>query len=65
MTRGMLADEDVPPDHADDATPQGRHSEDVAAQVVVLASERLSGHVPGEVVTIAGGIEGRILHPDG
>jgi 3-oxoacyl-[acyl-carrier protein] reductase len=33
--------------------------EDVAAQVVVLASERLSGHMSGQVVTVAGGMEGR------
>jgi 3-oxoacyl-[acyl-carrier protein] reductase len=33
--------------------------EDIAAQVVVLASDRLSGHVTGEVVTVAGGMEGR------
>lgn len=33
--------------------------EDIAAQVVVLASDRLSGHVSGEVVTVAGGMEGR------
>jgi 3-oxoacyl-[acyl-carrier protein] reductase len=38
--------------------------EDVAAQVVVLASDTLSGHVTGEVVTVAGGMEGRVLHPD-
>ena len=36
--------------------------EDVAAQVVVLASDRLSGHVTGQLVTIAGGMEGRTLH---
>lgn len=36
--------------------------EDVAAQVVVLASDRLSGHVSGQVVTVAGGMEGRVLH---
>jgi 3-oxoacyl-[acyl-carrier protein] reductase len=36
--------------------------EDVAAQVVVLASDELSGHVTGQVVTIAGGMEGRVLH---
>jgi 3-oxoacyl-[acyl-carrier protein] reductase len=36
--------------------------EDVAAQVVVLASDRLSGHVTGQVVTVAGGMEGRLLH---
>lgn len=35
--------------------------EDVASQVVVLASDRLSGHVTGEVVTVAGGMEGRLL----
>jgi 3-oxoacyl-[acyl-carrier protein] reductase len=36
--------------------------EDVAAQVVVLASDELSGHVTGQVVHIAGGMEGRVLH---
>jgi 3-oxoacyl-[acyl-carrier protein] reductase len=38
--------------------------EDVARMVVVLASDRLSGHVTGEAVTIAGGMEGRVLHED-
>jgi hypothetical protein len=37
--------------------------EDVASQVVVLASERLSGHVTGELVTVAGGMEGRVSIP--
>jgi 3-oxoacyl-[acyl-carrier protein] reductase len=36
--------------------------EDVARQVVVLASDDLSGHVTGQVVTVAGGMEGRLLH---
>ena len=36
--------------------------EDVARQVVVLASDELSGHVTGQVVTIAGGMEGRLVH---
>ena len=36
--------------------------EDIARQVVVLASDELSGHVTGQVVTIAGGMEGRTLH---
>jgi 3-oxoacyl-[acyl-carrier protein] reductase len=36
--------------------------EDVAAQVVALASDELSGHVTGQVVTVAGGMEGRLLH---
>jgi 3-oxoacyl-[acyl-carrier protein] reductase len=38
--------------------------EDVAAQVVALASDEISGHVTGQVVTVAGGMEGRVLHPD-
>jgi 3-oxoacyl-[acyl-carrier protein] reductase len=37
--------------------------EDVAAQIVVLASDRLSGHVTGQAVAVAGGMEGRLLHP--
>ena len=35
--------------------------EDVAAQVVVLASDQLSGHVTGQVVVVAGGMEGRLV----
>ena len=38
--------------------------EDVAAQVVVLSSDVLSGHVTGQIVTVAGGMEGRTVHPD-
>ncbi len=38
--------------------------EDVARQVVVLASDELSGHVTGQVVTVAGGMEGRVVHED-
>ena len=36
--------------------------EDVARQVVVLASDEVSGHVTGQVVVVAGGMEGRTLH---
>jgi len=39
-------------------------AEDVAAQVVALASDEISGHVTGQVVTVAGGMEGRVLHSD-
>jgi 3-oxoacyl-[acyl-carrier protein] reductase len=38
------------------ATPQ-----DVAAAVVALASDVVSGHVTGQVVTVAGGMEGRLV----
>ena len=37
-------------------------AEDVARVVVALASDEISGHVTGEVVTVAGGMEGRVLH---
>lgn len=39
-------------------------AEDVAATVVALSSDRISGHVTGEVITVAGGMEGRVLHED-
>lgn len=35
--------------------------EDVAAQVVVLSSDELSGHLSGQVITVAGGMEGRLI----
>ena len=35
--------------------------EDVARVVIALASDRISGHVTGQVVTVAGGMEGRVL----
>jgi len=38
--------------------------EDVAAAVVYLASDVLSGHVTGQVLTVAGGMEGRTIHQD-
>ena len=37
-------------------------AEDVANTVVALASDEISGHVTGEVITVAGGMEGRVLH---
>jgi 3-oxoacyl-[acyl-carrier protein] reductase len=38
--------------------------EDIARQVVALASDVVSGHVTGQVVMVAGGMEGRLLHGD-
>jgi len=35
--------------------------EDMAGQIVVLASDTLSGHVTGQFVTVAGGMEGRLI----
>ena len=36
-------------------------ADDVARVIVALASDEISGHVTGEVVSIAGGMEGRVL----
>ncbi len=60
----MIGDKGLDPDHVAKVTSTmslkklGR-PEDVAAQVVVLASDRLAGHISGQVVTVAGGMEGR------
>jgi len=39
--------------------------EDVAMAILYLASSRLSGHVTGEILTVAGGMEGRVLYAEG
>jgi 3-oxoacyl-[acyl-carrier protein] reductase len=39
-------------------------AEDVARAIVALASDLISGHVTGQVITVAGGMEGRVLHDD-
>ena len=64
MTRGLLEPDDVRRITKTMPLRKVAIPEDVAAQVVVLASERLSGHVTGELVTVAGGMEGRLLHAD-
>jgi 3-oxoacyl-[acyl-carrier protein] reductase len=64
MTRGLLEPDDVQRITRTMPLRKVATPEDVAAQVVVLASERLSGHVTGELVTVAGGMEGRVLHTD-
>jgi len=37
-------------------------AEDIANMIAVLASDKLTGHISGEIITIAGGMEGRVLH---
>ena len=64
MTRGLLEPDDVRRITRTMPLRKVAQPEDVAAQVVVLASERLSGHVTGQLVTVAGGMEGRLLHAD-
>jgi len=62
MTRGSLDEETLRRVTRTMALTKVAQPEDVAAQVVVLASDALSGHVTGQVVTVAGGMEGRLLH---
>jgi 3-oxoacyl-[acyl-carrier protein] reductase len=63
MTRSTLEDPSV----LDRATRtmalrKAAEPKDVARQVVALASDEISGHVTGQVVVVAGGMEGRLLH---
>ena len=62
MTRGAIDDELVRRITRTMPLRKVAVAEDVAAQVVVLASDEISGHVTGQVVTVAGGMEGRVLH---
>jgi 3-oxoacyl-[acyl-carrier protein] reductase len=62
MTRDHVDDEQVRRISRTMALRKVARPEDVAAQVVVLASDELSGHVTGQVVTVAGGMEGRVVH---
>ena len=62
MTRGHVSDEQVRRISRTMALRKVAQPEDVAAQVVVLASPLLSGHVSGQIVTVAGGMEGRVVH---
>ncbi len=62
MTRDHVSEEQVQRVSRTMALRKVAQPEDVANQVVVLASPVLSGHVTGQVVTIAGGMEGRVVH---
>ena len=62
MTRGELDEELVNRISRTMALRKVALAEDIARAVVVLASDELSGHVTGELVTVAGGMEGRTLH---
>jgi 3-oxoacyl-[acyl-carrier protein] reductase len=62
MTRGLVDEERIRTVSRTMALRKVARPEDVARQVVVLASDQLSGHVTGQVVTVAGGMEGRVVH---
>ena len=64
MTRGHLDAEQVRRISRTMALRKVAQPEDVAAQVVALASPVISGHVTGQVVTVAGGMEGRVVHEE-
>jgi len=64
MTRGHLDEALVRRISRTMALRKVAQPEDVAHQVVVLASDELSGHVSGQIVTVAGGMEGRVVHDD-
>jgi 3-oxoacyl-[acyl-carrier protein] reductase len=62
MTRGLVDEERVNAISRTMALRKVAQPEDVAAQVVALASPVVSAHVTGQIVTVAGGMEGRVVH---
>jgi 3-oxoacyl-[acyl-carrier protein] reductase len=62
MTRGFVDPDAVQRVSRTMALRKVAQPEDVARQVVLLASDAISGHVTGQVITVAGGMEGRVLH---
>ena len=64
MTRGLLDEASVRRITTTMPLRKVATADDVASQVVVLASDALSGHVTGQIVVVAGGMEGRVIHPD-
>ena len=64
MTRGHVDPDQVQAVSRTMALRKVASPDDVAAQVIVLSSDTLSGHVTGQLVVVAGGMEGRTVHPD-
>lgn len=69
-TTSPMTERDLDPDTVERVTAtmalrKVAHADDVAAAIVWLASPVAAGHVTGELVTVAGGMEGRLLHPPG
>ena len=62
MTRGSLTPETLERVTRTMALEKVAQPEDVARVVVTLASDEISGHVTGQIVTVAGGMEGRVVH---
>jgi 3-oxoacyl-[acyl-carrier protein] reductase len=64
MTRGSLDEQLVKRISRTMALRKVATADDIARAIVVLASDELSGHISGELVTVAGGMEGRTIHPE-
>ena len=62
MTRGALDDSLVRGISRTMALRKVAVADDIARAIVVLASDELSGHITGELVTVAGGMDGRTIH---
>jgi 3-oxoacyl-[acyl-carrier protein] reductase len=62
MTEKDLTEENVARVTATMALRKIATAEDVARAIVFLCSSLASGHVTGQVITVAGGMEGRLLH---
>ena len=62
MTRGSLTADTLERVTRTMALEKVARPEDVARVVVALASDEISGHVTGQIVTVAGGMEGRVVH---
>jgi 3-oxoacyl-[acyl-carrier protein] reductase len=62
MTRGLITPETLERVTRTMALRKVAQPEDVARVVVALASDEISGHVSGQIVTVAGGMEGRVVH---
>ena len=62
MTRASLSDERLEEITRTMPLRKVAQPDDVARVVVTLSSDELSGHVTGQVVTVAGGMEGRVVH---
>jgi 3-oxoacyl-[acyl-carrier protein] reductase len=61
MTEASLTDELVAHVTATMPLRKVARTEDIARAVAFLLSDRAAGHITGEVVTVAGGMEGRLL----
>jgi 3-oxoacyl-[acyl-carrier protein] reductase len=62
MTEGSLSEETLARVTATMALRKVATAQDVARSIVFLCSPRAAGHVTGQVITVAGGMEGRLLH---